>query len=214
MWRPNRLPLVLCSDYIVDAPRHHLSGVLIFIEVENVLLYCIFNYLSNIFFSHPFHWSMLWNSWFGLIETGFTSEKTTQSFEERCYTNCIIVSLFLKKSFIENNPLDQISSCLRNLNVCVCIWWIDIVLCWDTNNHQFPFACSQIRLLNWTVLCSSYLTFHVLLLQIRPYVGCLVQYLPLLWKQSEEHNMLRCAILTTLIHLVQVCCFFFFFFSF
>ncbi|XP_062984095.1 importin-11 [Elgaria multicarinata webbii] len=40
-------------------------------------------------------------------------------------------------------------------------------------------------------------------LQIRPYVGCLVQYLPLLWKQSEEHNMLRCAILTTLIHLVQ-----------
>ncbi|KAJ8414029.1 hypothetical protein AAFF_G00066270 [Aldrovandia affinis] len=39
--------------------------------------------------------------------------------------------------------------------------------------------------------------------QIRPYVGCLVQYLPLLWKQSEEHNMLRCAILTTLVHLVQ-----------
>ncbi|KAG6940955.1 importin 11 [Chelydra serpentina] len=40
-------------------------------------------------------------------------------------------------------------------------------------------------------------------IQIRPYVGCLVQYLPLLWKQSEEHNMLRCAILTTLIHLIQ-----------
>ncbi|KAM6303950.1 importin-11 [Podargus strigoides] len=40
-------------------------------------------------------------------------------------------------------------------------------------------------------------------MQIRPYVGCLVQYLPLLWKQSEEHNMLRCAILTALIHLVQ-----------
>lgn len=39
--------------------------------------------------------------------------------------------------------------------------------------------------------------------QIRPYVECLVQYLPLLWKQSDEHNMLRCAILTTLIHLVQ-----------
>ncbi|XP_077601089.1 importin-11-like [Stigmatopora nigra] len=39
--------------------------------------------------------------------------------------------------------------------------------------------------------------------QIRPYAGCLVQYLPLLWKQSEDHNMLRCAILTTLIHLVQ-----------
>ncbi|CAG5924044.1 unnamed protein product, partial [Menidia menidia] len=40
-------------------------------------------------------------------------------------------------------------------------------------------------------------------IQIRPYVVCLVQYLPLLWKQSEDHNMLRCAILTTLIHLVQ-----------
>ncbi|KAM8793622.1 importin-11-like [Eudromia elegans] len=40
-------------------------------------------------------------------------------------------------------------------------------------------------------------------MQIRPYVGYLIQYLPLLWKQSEEHNMLRCAILTTLIHLVQ-----------
>uniref|UniRef100_A0A8D0KZC3 Importin-11 n=1 Tax=Strix occidentalis caurina TaxID=311401 RepID=A0A8D0KZC3_STROC len=40
-------------------------------------------------------------------------------------------------------------------------------------------------------------------MQIRPYVGCLVQYLPLLWKHSEEHSMLRCAILTTLIHLVQ-----------
>ncbi|XP_039175701.1 importin-11 isoform X3 [Crotalus tigris] len=40
-------------------------------------------------------------------------------------------------------------------------------------------------------------------MQIRPYVACLVQYLPLLWKQSEKHNMLRCAILTTLIHLIQ-----------
>lgn len=40
-------------------------------------------------------------------------------------------------------------------------------------------------------------------MQIRPYVDCLVQYLPLLWKQSEEHNMLKCAILTTLIHLVK-----------
>ncbi|KAG8598777.1 hypothetical protein GDO81_002737 [Engystomops pustulosus] len=40
-------------------------------------------------------------------------------------------------------------------------------------------------------------------MQIRPFVGCLVQYLPLLWKQSEEHNMLRCAILTTLTHLVK-----------
>uniref|UniRef100_A0A8C5N0A2 Importin-11 n=1 Tax=Leptobrachium leishanense TaxID=445787 RepID=A0A8C5N0A2_9ANUR len=40
-------------------------------------------------------------------------------------------------------------------------------------------------------------------MQIKPFVGCLVQYLPLLWKQSEEHNMLRCAILTTLTHLIK-----------
>ncbi|KAM4709489.1 importin-11 [Discoglossus pictus] len=40
-------------------------------------------------------------------------------------------------------------------------------------------------------------------LPVRPFVGCLVQYLPILWKQSEEHNMLRCAILTTLIQLIK-----------
>ncbi|XP_069491668.1 importin-11 [Ambystoma mexicanum] len=40
-------------------------------------------------------------------------------------------------------------------------------------------------------------------MQIRPYVDCLVQYLPQLWKQSDEHNMLKCAILTTLIHIVK-----------
>ncbi|KAL8559005.1 hypothetical protein ACOMHN_039761 [Nucella lapillus] len=39
--------------------------------------------------------------------------------------------------------------------------------------------------------------------EIRPYITSLVQYLPLLWAESAEHNMLRCAILTTLIHLVQ-----------
>ncbi|XP_012942542.1 importin-11 isoform X2 [Aplysia californica] len=39
--------------------------------------------------------------------------------------------------------------------------------------------------------------------KIRPYIASLVQYLPLLWHESEEHNMLRCAILTSLIHLVQ-----------
>ncbi|ESO88153.1 hypothetical protein LOTGIDRAFT_219538 [Lottia gigantea] len=39
--------------------------------------------------------------------------------------------------------------------------------------------------------------------KIQPYTTALVQYLPLLWQESSEHNMLRCAILTTLIHLVQ-----------
>ncbi|PSN49429.1 Importin-11 [Blattella germanica] len=39
---------------------------------------------------------------------------------------------------------------------------------------------------------------------IRPYSGSLVQYLPLLWEESAEHNMLRCAIVSTLVHLVKV----------
>ncbi|XP_070542667.1 importin-11-like [Ptychodera flava] len=39
--------------------------------------------------------------------------------------------------------------------------------------------------------------------QIRPYVSSLIQYLPLLWEESADYNMLRCAILTTLIHLVM-----------
>ncbi|XP_050400869.1 importin-11 [Patella vulgata] len=39
--------------------------------------------------------------------------------------------------------------------------------------------------------------------KIQPYTSALVQYLPQLWHESGEHNMLRCAILTTLIHLVQ-----------
>ncbi|KAK3096574.1 hypothetical protein FSP39_001428 [Pinctada imbricata] len=39
--------------------------------------------------------------------------------------------------------------------------------------------------------------------QIRPYTSSLIHYLPSLWQESEEHNMLRCAILTTLTHLVQ-----------
>ncbi|XP_012268880.2 importin-11 [Athalia rosae] len=36
---------------------------------------------------------------------------------------------------------------------------------------------------------------------IRPHVGALSAYLPALWQQSEEHNMLRCAIVSTLVHL-------------
>uniref|UniRef100_A0A8C4NCP5 Importin-11 n=1 Tax=Eptatretus burgeri TaxID=7764 RepID=A0A8C4NCP5_EPTBU len=39
--------------------------------------------------------------------------------------------------------------------------------------------------------------------QIRPHAGALIQYLPELWRQSEEHNMLRCAILSTLQNLVK-----------
>ncbi|CAK9800995.1 IPO11, partial [Anthophora plagiata] len=37
--------------------------------------------------------------------------------------------------------------------------------------------------------------------EINPHVGTLSSYLPALWQQSEEHNMLRCAIISTLVHL-------------
>ncbi|XP_043499006.1 importin-11 [Polistes fuscatus] len=36
---------------------------------------------------------------------------------------------------------------------------------------------------------------------VKPYVSALNSYLSLLWQQSEDHNMLRCAIVTTLVHL-------------
>ncbi|KAK2150064.1 hypothetical protein LSH36_425g01002 [Paralvinella palmiformis] len=39
--------------------------------------------------------------------------------------------------------------------------------------------------------------------EIRPYAGALIQYLPMLWEESADHNMLRCAILCTLTSLVQ-----------
>ncbi|KAL3277503.1 hypothetical protein HHI36_012849 [Cryptolaemus montrouzieri] len=38
---------------------------------------------------------------------------------------------------------------------------------------------------------------------IQPHSDALIQYLPLLWKESEEHNMLRCAIVSTLVQLVK-----------
>lgn len=39
---------------------------------------------------------------------------------------------------------------------------------------------------------------------IKPYVGALTSYLSTLWQQSENHHMLRCAIVTTLVHLEKV----------
>ncbi|XP_014244545.1 importin-11 [Cimex lectularius] len=38
---------------------------------------------------------------------------------------------------------------------------------------------------------------------IEPYYNNLVQYLPVLWEESEPHNMLRCAVVTTLVNLVK-----------
>lgn len=77
---------------------------------------------------------------------------------------------------------------------CVTLLWFCAICITDAANlHPSNIIC-----------CFTFVFFFFSPVQIRPYVGCLVQYLPLLWKQSEEHNMLRCAILTTLIHLVQV----------
>lgn len=39
--------------------------------------------------------------------------------------------------------------------------------------------------------------------ELNPHIGALSSYLPTLWQQSEEHNMLRCAIISTLIYLVE-----------
>lgn len=38
---------------------------------------------------------------------------------------------------------------------------------------------------------------------IVPHTDALIHYLPLLWRESEEHNMLRCAIVSTLVQLVK-----------
>lgn len=40
--------------------------------------------------------------------------------------------------------------------------------------------------------------------EINPHVGALSSYLPALWQESEEHDMLRCAIISTLVHLEKV----------
>ncbi|CAH1407271.1 unnamed protein product [Nezara viridula] len=38
---------------------------------------------------------------------------------------------------------------------------------------------------------------------IEPYYNSFVQYLPLLWHETEHHSMLRCAVVATLVHLVK-----------
>lgn len=39
--------------------------------------------------------------------------------------------------------------------------------------------------------------------KIQPQAEHLVQYLPLLWEESNDHNMLRCAIISTLVQIVK-----------
>jgi hypothetical protein len=38
---------------------------------------------------------------------------------------------------------------------------------------------------------------------IRPVISSLLHYLPTLWEESANHNMLRCSILSTLVFIVQ-----------
>lgn len=40
---------------------------------------------------------------------------------------------------------------------------------------------------------------------IAPFFDSLVNYLPLLWQHSSDHNMLRCAIVSVLTQIVKVC---------
>lgn len=41
---------------------------------------------------------------------------------------------------------------------------------------------------------------------IQPHSESFVQYLPHLWQESEDHNMLRCAIVATLVQIVKALC--------
>ena len=39
---------------------------------------------------------------------------------------------------------------------------------------------------------------------IRPYCAQLADYLPFLWQESQDHNLLQCSIVTSFNHLVKV----------
>lgn len=39
---------------------------------------------------------------------------------------------------------------------------------------------------------------------VEPYFDSLLQYLPKLWSDSDDHHMLRCAIISTLTQIVRV----------
>ena len=80
--------------------------------------------------------------------------------------------------------------------------------------------------LQMNVLNVMSLLIELLGSQMKPFLGTLLQLLPALWDASEEHNLLRCAIINTLVHVVKVrsttscisfihsTAFFFFFFFF
>ena len=49
----------------------------------------------------------------------------------------------------------------------------------------------------------KFLSLHPFIGVFRPVCSALLHYLPILWEESANHNMLRCAILTTLVYIVQ-----------
>ena len=50
--------------------------------------------------------------------------------------------------------------------------------------------------------------YFIVFIKVRPFAASLSQYLPELWQESGDHNMLRCAIVSTMTHLVEVSKFF------
>ena len=48
----------------------------------------------------------------------------------------------------------------------------------------------------------------IVFIKVKPFAASLSQYLPELWQESGDHNMLRCAIVSTMTHLVEVSKFF------
>lgn len=44
---------------------------------------------------------------------------------------------------------------------------------------------------------------------VEPYFDSLLQYLPKLWTDSDDHHMLRCAIISTLTQIVRVSLYFY-----
>lgn len=44
----------------------------------------------------------------------------------------------------------------------------------------------------------------IVFIKVKPFAASLSHYLPELWQESGDHNMLRCAIVSTMTHLVEV----------
>lgn len=71
-----------------------------------------------------------------------------------------------------------------------------IIYCWAKFCVQPEEFVSLVYLAH---LCS-----FVFSLKVQPFAASLSLYLPELWQTSGDHNMLRCAIVSTMTHLVEV----------